>query len=567
MADSVFSSAGVREKGPRAGVAIGLAAVATVLYPLEPDAAHFVPVLASFALVTALAFLLSDRIVWSLALASVLFTAVYAISTAKYAYVAMKFHVYDIVFHALSWTQVQFFIATFPAASLLITFAGAAIVAALVLLWRHDRPGVRLRTRVAVVALAATVAAPTTAALFDRRTDFFIPHRYVLSSFLYSFGDLPQLMRIGGLMEASAAASDPDKSPAAVDCAAASERPDIILFLNESVMPPGIYPEIVFPAETAPMFASFDGRVRRLRVETFGGATWLSDFSVLTGLSTWFFGTTRNFVLQFTAGRLHHSLPQYLKACGYDTTMIYPSRADFAGSDRFYRSIGFDRIIDRRVHGAPDDRQRDAFYYEETLRAMRQATPGRPQFIVASGMATHSPWDYRFAPEAVRADDTLVWNGDRQTDEFMWRLVLAERDRVAFRRAMAAAFPDRPVLFVSYGDHQPALRRIPLRDAVRIADEGRAKDLTPTSVGFETYYALDAQNFTPRRPDPDPEILDIPYLSTVIVAAAGLPLDPVFERRRTLLALCEGRYFTCPYRPAVLKFHRWLADSGRIDLN
>ena len=38
--------------------------------------------------------------------------------------------------------------------------------------------------------------------------------------------------------------------------------------------------------------------MRRLRVETFGGGTWLSDFSALTGLSTNLFGSMRNFAAQ-----------------------------------------------------------------------------------------------------------------------------------------------------------------------------------------------------------------------------------------------------------------------------
>ena len=40
------------------------------------------------------------------------------------------------------------------------------------------------------------------------------------------------------------------------------------------------------------------------RVETFGGATWLSDFSTLTGLSTRDLGSIRNFAAPFTTGRL-----------------------------------------------------------------------------------------------------------------------------------------------------------------------------------------------------------------------------------------------------------------------
>lgn len=536
----------------------------------EPEARTFVPVAASAALIFAVAFLLSRRPLWSALLTATLLVTIAGISAAKYAYVAIKFHVYDIVFHALSATEVAFFVATFPRAAALAALALAVALVAFALMWRAEPPAGRPRLRIALVLLTAAATPFAMGSLFEHRADFFVPGRYVLSSFLSSFGDLPRLVRFGGLMEAAANDTSSPAPPASPSCAPRGPRPDIVLFLNESVLPPEVYPKLVFPAETLPMFASRDGRVHRLRVETFGGATWLSDFSVLTGLSTWSFGSARSFVLQFMTGRIAHSLPQYLKACGYDTTMIYPSYADFAGSDRFYRAIGFDRIVDRAVHRAPDERQRDAFYYAQVIETLRRASPGaapdRPQFIVASGMATHSPWDRRFAPELARGL-ALDWNGDAEADEFMWRLLLAERDRKAFRATLAREFSSRAVMFVSYGDHQPALRRIPLRDAIRIADDGRAEDLQPTSVGFETYYAIDAQNFTPDLAEAGAAILDIPYLSTVIVQAAGLPADPVFARRRELMQLCGGTYFTCPYRQAILQFHRWLADHGWIRLD
>ncbi len=552
-----------------AGFAAALLAWLAFLHDSEPDWYYFLPTITSFALVVAFAFYVSRRLYWSFGLAALVFLGIYAISWAKYAYVAMKFHVYDIVFHFFSWTQFTFFVGTFPKATILITVLVVASLALAALAWRAEKP-VHASRKLRAVMLAASLIGTMISAhvLFDRYADFFTSRRYVFSSFLFSFRDLPLLVRIGGLMEASA--DEPGEAPAeaTLGCAPGGPRPDIVLFLNESVMPPGVYSDIVFPDETKPMFASFDGRVRRLRVETFGGATWLSDFSVLTGLSTWSFGSARTFVAQFVTGRLKHSLPQYLKACGYETTMIYPSMADFAASDRFYRSIGFDRLIDRSVHKAPSERERDGFYHGLVLETLAGAArAGRPQFIVASGMATHSPWDFRFAPDALRGGEKLDWNGDAQTDEFMWRLVLAERDRKAFRAEVAARWPARPVVFLSYGDHQPALKRIPLKNAIAIADDGRADSLTPASTGFETYFSIDAQNVALRMPASEPPILEIPYLSTVLLKAAGLPLDPVFERREKLMEACNGLYHTCPYRQSILRFHRWFSDSGWLRLD
>ena len=115
---------------------------------------------------------------------------------------------------------------------------------------------------------------------------------------------------------------------------------------------PGVYPGVVFPEETKPLFRSFDGKVRRLRVETFGGATWLSDFSALTGLSTWSFGSLRNFVAPFMTGRLKHSLPAYLKACGYDVTLLEARERVGAAGEVFRAARG---LVDLAREAAEPD--------------------------------------------------------------------------------------------------------------------------------------------------------------------------------------------------------------------
>lgn len=505
---------------------------------------------------------------FSLALVTLLFGAVYLCSMFKFSVVAMNLHAYDAVFYLFSVAQLTFFWQTFPAYAMIALAGVGGLAGVMAALWVWERPLALGRLKsggLALLCLGATVGAG--GAIAHRGATFFDPGRHVFSAFVGSLADLPQLVRARGYFEMSAQASLAPAPAEPIVCRPEGAPPDIVLFLNESVMPPGVYPEITFPEETRAFFASFDGKVRALRVETFGGGTWLTDFSALTGMSTGMFGNMRNFATQLSTGRLRHTLPQYLKACGYDTTIIYPSLAEFAGSARFYRSIGFDRVIDRQAHKAPDERQRDAFYYDQVRRVLDGAGEGparRPQFVVASSMAPHSPWNFRFAPEAVRPGERLRWNADPETDEYLWRIVLAKRDRDAFRDALARERPDRRVLFVSYGDHQPALPKLPLANAAEIADKGVAWQLDPTSRAFQTYYAIDALGFRPAMDLPGAPILEVPHLATLTVAAAGLPMDAVFARRMRLLTHCNGLYMTCPDRGAVMAFQRWLGDMGWI---
>ena len=537
----------------------------------EPEASLFYAVVSIFLACACLIFALAGRPRFALAFAAFLFVCIFVAARAKFALVAMTLHVYDIAFYGSSSAPLEFFLSAYPRLATILGLGLATGALALALLWRQDATrSLSGRQRGLALVCAGGFAALGAWPLSGRNADFFNDTSFALSSFFSSFGDLPQLYSYRGLIEV---APDPSIKPApasAITCRPGTTPPDIVMFLNESAMPPGVYPDLAYPDELKPFFASADGRIHPLRVETFGGGTWLSDFSALTGLSTRAFGNLRNFVANFMTGRLRHSLPQYLKACGYETSIVYPASAGFAGVGRFYKAIGFDRVIDTSVHHAPDQRQRDAFYLGEVARVIEGAGRGKahkPQFIVAASMSTHSPWDFRFAPEQVVAGETLRWNADPEFDEYLWRLVLARRDRDAFRARLAKNMPDQRILYVSYGDHQPALAKVPLDNNRAIADEGRSWQLDPTSKAFETSFSVDAQGFTPVLHGADLPIVEIAHLPIITVIAAGLPLDNVFERRAWLMDRCHGLYATCADRTAVLAFQRWLVDSRWIAQN
>ena len=551
-----------------AAFALAVAGWAAFVISVEPYWPFTWPVIGVFCGLTMLLFGLLRRIKLAFGLSAILFGAIYAAAGFKYSIVAMNLHVYDISFYLQSLSHVTFFFDTFPHEAWGLTAALVVAGAVLVVMYRAERPwrGGWMRQS-AVALLAILFMAGSITPLLRNNVDFFSDHRSVFSAFLSSFHDLPELVQLNKIFQTTAQANTTAIPLDAITCTPDQTPPDIIYSLNESAMPPGVYPNLVYPKELDPFFQSYDGQIHPLRVETFGGGTWLSDFSALTGLSTNTFGTLRNFAVQIMTGRLRHSLPQYLKACGYETTLVFTVSADFAGANRFYQAIGFDHIIDRKVHHAPDDRQRDLFYYDQAAQALERAKAAgsrRPQFIAVSSMSTHTPWDFRFAKEMVKPTDELRWNRDVEFDEYLWRLVLAKRDRDEFRQRLAKEFPDRPFLFVGYGDHQPALGKIPLDDPVAIADGGKSWQLDPQSPAFRTYYEVDGLNFTPKAAMPDYPIVELPNLATITVLAAGLPLDPVYRRRVQLMKTCEGLFGTCADKGAMLTFQHWLVDAGWV---
>jgi hypothetical protein len=146
--------------------------------------------------------------------------------------------------------------------------------------------------------------------------------------------------------------------------------------------------------------------------------------------------------------------------------------------------------------------------------------------------------------------------------EYLRRLSMARTDLEDFKRQLAVRFPGEPILLVQYGDHQPIATRHYLGYGnVRFAED---VSLTKSSPGFLTYYSVEGINFDmPRLPDV--EVLDVPYLGTVLLQAAGLPLSDSYLERQRLLHACKGRYDACDDPGAILKFHRRLINSGLVD--
>jgi len=83
------------------------------------------------------------------------------------------------------------------------------------------------------------------------------------------------------------------------------------------------------PQGYGPHFKSFDGKARNFIVEGNGGPSWLTEYNVLSGLSSRSFGHFSYFVTRIASGRVERGLPLALKGCGYQTLSLYPALGAF----------------------------------------------------------------------------------------------------------------------------------------------------------------------------------------------------------------------------------------------
>jgi hypothetical protein len=141
---------------------------------------------------------------------------------------------------------------------------------------------------------------------------------------------------------------------------------------------------------------------------------------------------------------------------------------------------------------------------------------------------------------------------------------LAKLDYDHLRAELARRFPGEPILIVQYGDHQPTATRKLMGFKTEDLAEEVANGIGP--LGYITYFAVDALAFkAPALPPHD--IVDVPYLPSIILQQAGLPLSEPDTERLRLMAMCGGSYHGCPQhaRQGILAFHRRLIDAKLID--
>jgi hypothetical protein len=362
------------------------------------------------------------------------------------------------------------------------------------------------------------------------------------------------------LMEAAARTALPDFVNDS-RCTPLTKPPHIVLIHQESLVPPSLFPRLQYDHALDRFFQSDDGRLHRLRVETYGGGSWVTEFALLTGISTKAFGDMRMFVQVLMEGRLKQTLPQELTNCGYRTLMLFPMSNGFLSLDRFYRSIGFSEILDRQAQGALTTRERDKFYFQNALDAMDRhfKSSDRPLFVYIQTMASHGPYDSAYMPV-----EDLPGGGpgtSPEMSEYLRRAAMAQRDGGFFMDEIKRRFPEEPIHVVRYGDHQPSATRELINDVW--GDDSPDVGANGAPGPFITFYAMEGHN-VPVPPLPAYGPLDIAYLGTVMLEVAGLPLSAVQRERERLMVACGGRYFGCQPSSEILAFHRRLINSGFV---
>ncbi len=498
--------------------------------------------------------LLSRRMLFSVLTASGLMALSTVASIAKFKWMTINAHVFDLWFYVARWETFVFLAQSFPRLLIAAVLVGIAAVTGLALVWTMERPRRGVRRRGAVVLALGAVGLPLTLPHDAGDFNYHIEDRHFVSSFFASFVDLTRLGEDTPVSRPAAAA--PSFSLPRL-CSDHKQRPDIVLTLSESAVPPEQIPGWKFDAALSERFKSFDGRTHRARVETHAGGTWISYASMLSGLSMADFGWKRPYATMLLRDGLHHTLPAALARCGYRTVALSPGWFRFVNEGPFLLSMGFSDYLDAKTLGAPTAHEMDAFYFDKAIELYKKhiEDDGRPLFLFVMSTVAHSPYTYRAGPGRIVRGEPF--GNDAPTDEYLRRLTLAQDDYATYLTNIRQL--GRRVLTAQFGDHHPIITRSALARA------GVAHDAADWAGPlYETFYAVTPINTVAAIPLPDVAVLDVAFLGVTLLETAGLPLDPVFADKRDLREHCKGAFHTCADRAAVDLHLARLRNSGLL---
>ena len=537
------------------------AGVAAYFVWSEGSGANFISTSAITLAVCAALVFCTRRLLFSTLLVAAMVALIVGGSTIKRSGERMVVHAYDLYFYFPTWTLIESLWASHRAFLIGLVLALIVTIALAAMSWRSEKPDVTRRFAAAAFAVFAIVATLAAHERIERRHTQFYWDDLFVSSFYSSWGEALQALWRGQLLEAASFSSAPPLAANSV-CAPAQKPPNIILIHEESVVPPSLFPQLAYDKRLDGFFKSFDGANHKLRVETYGGASWLTEFSVMTGLSTRSFGGMKQFLQTYMVQRLKDTLPQALERCGYRNVLFYPMLKSFISTAPFYTSIGIREIFDAKDQKAPTASERDRFYFANALADMQThfASSKAPLFTFVETMVTHWPYDITYAP-----NENVPGGGpgtNPEMHEYLRRIWLAKTDYEDLLTQLRTRFPTERFLIVHYGDHHP----VATRTLLGFPEDAEAEDITQpaNSPGYLTYFAVDGVNFRPQTsPAIDPT--DVAYLSSLILYSAGLPLPDSYTERLRLMRVCGGKYYDCPDRDQILGFHRRLIDAGLLN--
>jgi hypothetical protein len=514
--------------------------------------------------------LVSGELVQATLFAALVATLIVGASAIKHHHSGLKLAISDL---ALTFSgTLPFIVRQYRQTAIMAILSGLALALAALMTAKHSfGPVIPFDLRLGIFLLSAMLWLVSYRLIGGARyfRPLLVERGGYLSSFMASLIDISSWWRTDSLRFIDIA-NDPLDIRIGVPTGKRTDepagRPDLMMIQHESVFDPRIF-GLPIDADIARFFSPSTGLSGQLNVEIYGGGSWQTEFSMLTGLSARSFGADSYFIFKKGAGRFQHSLPLSLLQLGYRTMLVAGCRRNFMNYDAFYESVGVkDRVF---IDDLPkpfdvegyEKTGSDAMFFEATRRlvAERCTDDTAPLLTIVLTNFNHGPhFQRRVAPDSFDAARAFALESleDTQYGEYYARLAETAASWDRLRTDLGRLDPERQMLAIHYGDHQPVLTRR-IERGLKLTEDNRRH--------LKTFYAIEGINMEPvAMPVPPGAPLDVAFLGTMALQAAGLPLDWIFATRAGLFYDCGSAYFNSTSERKK-RFHRSLVDLGVVD--
>lgn len=327
-------------------------------------------------------------------------------------------------------------------------------------------------------------------------------------------------------------------------------QPDIVVFLQESTFNPLNYR---FDNRHLPHYAMFTQPYGGLmRVQTFGGKTWLTEFALLTGLSSDDFGINKNAVFYLVIPHIKSSLFRELAQNGYETMVLSPMGFANYNAGPSYRSLGVHRFYQPQDLGYDAPKNSNLWHISsETMlnyvKKVLNQKHDKPRFIFVLSMAEHGPYD-------TETPDTYAISSKTHNPEFSGALndYLGRMDKLNQATLHFIAYLKQrriPTLFVYFGDHQAALEwrggyRYPYCNPDYI-----------TQFSFVSNYPITMNQYP---------LMDISLLGGLLLEKAGVMVSPFYQANIQMRYLCDGKLDDCEDKELLNSYKSYIYHTLSI---
>lgn len=512
------------------------------------------------AIMTCALLVMSKRVSFAFYSSIMVMVVLTGISYFKFKMKGFSLHFFDVAFTGSDPDAVWFIFDAFPMQVAIVFATIFAFLAIGIFLFRYDETVDLSRFKLSGMSVIPITLIGFTypAEASDQRYFYYLQGRHA-TAFFVSLLDLQNLFGQEDLEKRLATL--PEQKPFSDDVNCGENQPDIFVVLSETQANPADFPQIQTTPLLKEQFERPNGALQPLNVETFGGGTWISNFSFMTGLSSTYFGWRSPYLTVRLEDKVSGTLPQILQKCGYRTVAQIPFEYGFVNEGPFLTSIGFEDIYDRFAIDAPSYRMRDEFYYDaaEKIIADHRKTDDRPLLFLIQTMFSHSPYEKRMLPEITVKGEPF--HEDAGVSEYIRRMVISRQDLAAFFDRREEDVNKRGTILLDYGDHQSAATK-------SLVDEiaGSSALSSPGSFAYRTFFTMRHLDMSGERVFTSQEPLDIALLAAKMIEFGKLAKSEIWEDLIRIDGICGGKIYNCDKQDQIEQHFARRIEGKQLEL-